>query len=72
MAQATKDMIIHDLLQLDSGDGIAKILFKSGMHCVGCPSARGETLEQAAGGHGADADELVEEINNYLQGLKLA
>jgi len=71
MAKATKEMIIHDLLQLDSGKGIAEILMRSGMHCVGCPSARGETLEQAAGGHGANVDELVEEINNYLQGLKL-
>ncbi|MCL2704043.1 MAG: DUF1858 domain-containing protein [Defluviitaleaceae bacterium] len=72
MAQATKDMIIHELLQMDPGSGIAEILMKSGMRCVGCPSARGETLEQAAGAHGANADELAEEINNYLQGLKLA
>jgi len=72
MAQATKDMIISDILALDSGAGIAQILMQHGMRCVGCPSAGGETLGQAAAGHGANSDELLEEINNYLQGQKLA
>ena len=72
MAQATKNMIIRELLSMDSGDGIADILMSKGMHCLHCPSATSETLQEAAAGHGVDADEMVEEINNYLQGLKLA
>jgi len=71
MAKASKDMIISDLLALDSGRGISDILLSNGMHCLGCPSARGETLEQAAAVHGMDADVMLEEINNYLQGQKI-
>ena len=37
-----------------------------GMHCLGCPSAQGETLEEAAMVHGIDSDLLVEKINAYL------
>ena len=39
------------------------------MHCVGCPSSAGETLEEAAMVHGIDPDMLVEEIQNYLQSV---
>ena len=38
-----------------------------GMHCLGCPSARGETLEQACAVHGVDPEELVQKINEHLQ-----
>mgnify|MGYP000192592453 len=41
----------------------------AGMHCVGCPSSAGETLEEAAMVHGIDSDMLVEEIQSYLQSL---
>jgi hybrid cluster-associated redox disulfide protein len=61
---ATKDMIISDLLNLH--EGIAGILFKAGMNCVGCPRAAGETLEQASEGHGLDADAIIVEINAVL------
>lgn len=44
-AQITKDMIINDIISID--EAIVPILMASGMHCVGCPSARGETLEEA-------------------------
>ena len=40
-----------------------------GMHCVGCPSSAGETLEEAAMVHGIDPDMLIEEIQNYLQSI---
>jgi len=69
MAQVTKDMIIGDILRKDSGTGIAEILMRAGMHCVGCPSAASETLEQAGMVHNMDVDTLVEEINVYLQTL---
>ena len=67
MAKVTKDMVIGDILRKDSGTGIAEILMRAGMHCVGCPSAAGESLEQAGMVHGMDSDALVEEINLYLQ-----
>ena len=67
MAQITKDMLIKDILSKDSGTGIAEILMRAGMHCVGCPSAARESLEQASMVHSMDCDILVEEINLYLQ-----
>lgn len=59
-----KDMIIADMLKIDPG--IAAILMASGMHCIGCPSAQGETLDEAAMVHGMNADELVVNVNEYL------
>ena len=64
MAAITKDTIIGDILDLDSTT--APFFFEMGMHCLGCPSARGETLEQACMVHGVDVDSLVAEINEYL------
>ena len=52
MKQVTKDMIIMDVLQLDPGT--AEFFFEIGMHCLGCPSASGESVEQAALVHGVD------------------
>ena len=63
-ARVKKEMVIADMLQIDPG--IAAILMASGMHCVGCPSAQGESLEEAAIVHGLDSDELVENVNGYL------
>ncbi|MBQ5320789.1 MAG: DUF1858 domain-containing protein, partial [Oscillospiraceae bacterium] len=37
-----------------------------GMHCLGCPSARGESIEDACAVHGVDADELVEKIKAHI------
>jgi len=65
MAKITKDMIIADILQVDMG--IAQILLGAGMNCVGCPAAKGESLDEAATVHGMDADNLVDEINAYLE-----
>lgn len=64
MAQVTKDTIIIDVLRMD--EGTAPFFLEIGMHCLGCPSASGESIEQACMVHGVDADELVEKINNYL------
>lgn len=64
MAQITKDTIIMDVLAIDPGT--AEFFFEIGMHCLGCPSASGESIEQAAAVHGVDADALVEKINTYL------
>ena len=46
--------------------GIANILMESGMHCVGCPSAQAESIEEACMVHAMNADELIEKINTYL------
>ena len=64
MAQISKDMRIGELLNVDQN--IAVILMRAGMHCIGCPSAQGETLEEAAMVHGIDADILVNQINDFL------
>lgn len=63
-AQVNEDMIIGEMLQLDPG--IGAILMASGMHCIGCPSAQGESLAQAAAVHGLSVDELVSNVNDYL------
>lgn len=63
-ARVSKDMVIADMLRVDPG--IAAILMASGMHCIGCPSAQGESLADAAMVHGLNADELVVSVNDYL------
>lgn len=60
----SKDMLIGDIIMVDPGN--AAILMANGMHCPGCPSAQGETLEEAAMVHGMDVDKLLSEINEYL------
>lgn len=62
--KVTKDMIIMDVLKMDMGT--SKFLLDIGMHCLGCPSASGESLEQACMVHGADVEKLVNDINEYL------
>ena len=65
MTKVDKSMIIGDILSVDAT--IAPILMAAGMHCIGCPSAQGESLEQAAMVHGLDSDQLVNSINEYLE-----
>ncbi len=60
----TKDMIISDILKLD--ERAVPILMDAGMHCIGCPSAQGESLEEAAMVHGLDADEITDVLNDLL------
>ena len=62
--QITKSTLIGEMLMIDRG--IAAILMQSGMHCVGCPSSAGETLEEACLVHGMDVDALLNDINAYL------
>lgn len=65
MATITKDMIIGEILDMD--ESTAPYFVEMGMHCLGCPSARGETLEQACGVHGVDPDELVKKLNEHMK-----
>ncbi|MBD5453500.1 MAG: DUF1858 domain-containing protein [Lachnospiraceae bacterium] len=60
MADITKDMTIGEILR--TNPDVAPILMNAGMHCLGCPSAQGESLEEAAMVHGMDIDELMKQI----------
>ena len=65
MTKVTKDMIIGELLRMDPE--MAGVLVAGGMHCVGCPSAQAETLEEAAMVHGIDPDILVARVNAFVE-----
>ncbi len=65
MAKVTKDTMIGELLQMDAD--VAPLLLSIGMHCLGCPSSQMETIAEAAMVHGIDPDDLVEDINNFLE-----
>ena len=65
MASITKDTIIGEILDLDQTT--APFFLEMGMHCLGCPSSRGETVEQACAVHGVNADELVAKLNEPLK-----
>ena len=62
--EVTKETTMGDMLQYDMG--IAYVLMQSGMHCVGCPSSIGESLEDACAVHGLNADNVLTSINEYL------
>ena len=64
MASITKDTIIGEILDMDQTT--APFFLEMGMHCLGCHSSRGETVEQACMVHGVDADELVKKLNEHL------
>lgn len=64
--EITKDMIIGDILDTDSST--APFFLEMGMHCLGCPASRGETIEQACKVHGVNPDELVSKLNAHIQG----
>lgn len=62
--EVTKDTIIGDIL--DEDFDCAPYFIEMGMHCLGCPSARGESIAQACEVHGVDPEELVEKLNAYF------
>lgn len=64
MTEISKETIIGDIL--DECPDTAPFFLEMGMHCLGCPASRGESIEQACLVHGTDADELVEKINTFL------
>lgn len=61
----TKQTLIGDILDYDVQT--AQFFFEIGMHCLGCPHSRGESIEEACTVHGTDADALVSKINEFLQ-----
>ena len=60
----TKQTTMGEMLEYDMG--IAYILMQCGMHCVGCPSSIGESLEEACEVHMLNADKVTELVNEYL------
>ena len=62
----TKNSIIGDVL--DKHPETAELFFSIGMHCLGCPASRGESIAEACEVHGTDADELVEKLNAHFAG----
>ena len=65
MASITKDTIIGDILDMDQTT--APFFLEMGMHCLGCPSSRGETVEQACMVHGVDADAFLAQVNRFIE-----
>lgn len=65
MSKVTPDMIIADILKLDKGT--VPILLNIGMHCLGCPSSSGESLEDACAIHGVDVNKVVKDLNDFLE-----
>jgi hybrid cluster-associated redox disulfide protein len=65
MAKVTSDMIIADVLSLDRNT--APIFIKHGMHCLGCPSSSGESIEDACMVHGIDSTKLINDLNVYFE-----
>lgn len=64
----TKDSIIGDVLDFDPDT--ASYFLEIGMHCLGCPSSRGESIEMACAVHGTDADALVDKLNKFIASKK--
>ena len=64
MATITKDTIVGDIL--DIAPETAPAFIDIGMHCLGCPASRGESIEEACMVHGTNADELVAKLNAFL------
>ncbi len=62
--QITKDTVIGSIL--DEAPDTAPFFLEMGMHCLGCPASRGETVEMACMVHGVNADELIAKINKFL------
>ena len=66
--EITKATTMGEMLQYDMG--IAYVLMEAGMHCVGCPSSIGESLEEACMVHGLNTDEVMANIQEYLNAKK--
>lgn len=60
----TREMSIGDVLKLDRGT--APVFMQYGMHCLGCPHATAESIEQASAVHGVDVEALVNSLNQFF------
>ena len=64
MKQIEKDTIIGDILDADPTTG--QYFFEMGMHCLGCPASRGESVAEACEVHGVDVEEILEKLNAHI------
>ena len=64
-AKIEKETIIGDVL--DIAPHSAPLFLAIGMHCLGCPSSRVETVEEACLVHGIDCDAFLEQLNHFLE-----
>lgn len=64
--KVTEDTIIGDIM--DADETTAEYFLEMGMHCLFCPSSRGETVAQACEVHGVDPKELIAKLNAYFAG----
>ena len=62
--QITKDTLIGDIL--DQNSAVAPIFMSMGMHCLGCPASRGESLEESCAVHGVDVNDILSKINAVI------
>ena len=65
--KVTKEMTIGEILDADMD--VTPYFLNMGMHCLGCPASRGESLEDACYVHGVDPDDLIEELNAYFESV---
>lgn len=65
MVEIKKETIIGDIL--DVAPQTAPIFLSIGMHCLGCPASRSETVEEACAVHGVDTEELLKVVNECIQ-----
>ena len=68
MEKVNADMTIYEVICLDpENEKLQQAFMNFGMHCLGCPISRGETVREAAAAHGNDVDELVAKLNAALE-----
>jgi len=60
----TKNTLIGEILSADQTT--ARYFLEMGMHCLGCPSSTGESLEEACMVHGVPVEELIEKLNKHI------
>lgn len=62
--EITKNTVIGDIL--DADPSTAPYFLEMGMHCLGCPASRGESVADACAVHGVNADELVAKLQAHF------
>ena len=65
MAKITENTLIADCININPES--PRILMSSGMHCLGCAMAHGETIGEAVSVHGQDLQELLEKLNEGVE-----
>lgn len=65
MAKITANMTVYEVLQL--APDIGPVFYEFGMHCLGCPISRGETVAEAAAAHGVDVEDMLDKLNAFVE-----